>query len=167
MHAKHTQLRSRNTMNSYIQILQDLLELWQQLKKLELSNSQKKEALYAKCEQIIKSNLDFPLYKTSYTNPKKKAYAKGVMHSYLLHPLDEWISVSKAAEISCINKGVISRLASEGLITSNGKKGRGRKLLKSTVLLVKQDREDREELKEAREEKNKIKAIEKHIPDQH
>ncbi len=116
---------------------------------------------------VRKTNYDFTPYKTSSTNAHKTSTAKNIQNSNIMHPFDGWISVSKASEITGLNKGVISRLASEGVIFNNGKKGRGRKLLKSTVLLVEQDRNEQEYLKDAKKEEHKINEIKNQIPYRH
>ena len=151
-------------MDSYTRILQDFWESWQQLKKLELPYLQEKEAFDALFEKIIINTPNFTTHKTSPTNTKKTSTANSTQNSNIMHPFDRWVSVSRASEMTGLNKGVISRLASKGLIFSNGKKGKDRKLLKSTVLLVAQARNEQEYLKEARKEEHETNEIKTRIP---
>jgi len=64
---------------------------------------------------------------------------------------DKWLKVKDAANLLAVNRGVISRWANEGRITGNGKTGKLRRVLKSSVLLLKQDREDAELLEDAKD----------------
>jgi len=76
---------------------------------------------------------------------------------------DEWIKVSEAAEILSVNTGTVTRWANKGRIKDNEKKGRKRRVLKSSVLFLKQSREDSEVLKDAKELRKDTRTI----PDQH
>jgi len=76
---------------------------------------------------------------------------------------DEWIKVSEAAEILSVNTGTVTRWANKGRIKDNENKGRKRRVLKSSVLFLKQSREDSEVLKDAKELRKDTKTI----PDQH
>lgn len=76
---------------------------------------------------------------------------------------DEWIKVSDAAEILSVNTGTVTRWANKGRIKDNEKKVRKRRVLKSSVLFLKQSREDSEVLKDAKELRKDTRTI----PDQH
>jgi hypothetical protein len=108
----------------------------------------------------------FPKLKTYKTSTNKKTSTEKIKQSNNTIPAsNKWISVSKASEITGFNKGVISRLASKGVIINNGKKYRTRRLLKSSVLVVLQEREEKEHDRESRKEYFRIKAIKKQITD--
>lgn len=59
---------------------------------------------------------------------------------------EEWITFSQAADIIGVTKGTISKWAAEGKFRDNGQKGQQRRLLKTSVLMVKFQKED-EDLK--------------------
>lgn len=61
--------------------------------------------------------------------------------------VDEWITFAQAAEILAVSKGTVSKWAKAGRLDDNGLQKYKRRLLKTSVLLVKQEIED-EELKE-------------------
>lgn len=77
---------------------------------------------------------------------------------------DEWITITKAADILCVNKGVISRWADKGDIQDNKEEGRKRRVLKSSVLLKKAKREDEDRRKDT---DNVLKDMANKIPDKH
>ena len=63
----------------------------------------------------------------------------------------EAIRVTDAADLLAVNRGVISRWAKEGKIKHNGKIRGARRVLKSSILLVKQKKEDAELRKDAKD----------------
>ena len=74
----------------------------------------------------------------------KKAYHKlqKEMRKVLkLKTEDEWIKLTEAARLVGVDKGTISRWASENLIEDNAEIGRKRKILLSSILLIKYIRE--------------------------
>jgi excisionase family DNA binding protein len=64
---------------------------------------------------------------------------------------DCYITFAQAAELLAVGKGTVSKWAAAGRMTDNGLKGQKRKLLKSSVLLVKQEMEDEEIKKDVKE----------------
>lgn len=66
-------------------------------------------------------------------------------------PSDCYITFAQAAELLAVGKGTVSKWAAAGRMADNGMKGQKRKLLKSSVLLVKQELEDEEIKKDAKE----------------
>jgi excisionase family DNA binding protein len=62
---------------------------------------------------------------------------------------DKWITITEAGKLLGVDKGTVSRWADTGRITDNKKKGRGRKVSKATVLLLKEEREHEDRLKDA------------------
>lgn len=73
---------------------------------------------------------------------------------------DDWITFAQAAEVIGVTKGTISKWANEGKLRDNGMKRKKRSLLKTSVLLLKQDIEDqaiRKDIKELREDARKLK----------
>ena len=64
---------------------------------------------------------------------------------------DSWITITEAANLLAINPGVISRWANEGKIKDNGKTRRARRVLTSSVLLMKQKKENAELLEDVKE----------------
>ena len=62
---------------------------------------------------------------------------------------EDWITVTETAKILSVDKGTISRWADVGIIKDNGKKGRGRKINKVSVLLLKDKRETEDLVKDA------------------
>jgi|GEM_PF-1954141 len=77
---------------------------------------------------------------------------------------DEWITITGAAEFLGCSKGTVSRMADKGEIQCNGKKGRERRVLMSSVLLKKAKREDEDRRKDT---DDVLKDIAKKIPDMH
>lgn len=57
-------------------------------------------------------------------------------------PKDKWITCARAAGLLGVSKSTVSRWAKKGKLSDNGQKGRKRKVSKTSVLLVKQGRED-------------------------
>ena len=64
---------------------------------------------------------------------------------------DEWITLAEAARMLVVHKSTISRWTEQGRFTDNGKSGRERQLLKSSVTLVKEQIEDEEIKRDARD----------------
>lgn len=62
----------------------------------------------------------------------------GSMQSRSDNTQDEWITVAEAAKLLEVTRGTVSKWASQGKFTDNGQSGRDRRLLKSSVLIVKQ-----------------------------
>lgn len=77
---------------------------------------------------------------------------------------DAWIKVTEAASLAGVNPGTITRWANNGDIQDNGKRGKERKVLKSSVLLKKAKREDDDRRKDTDEV---LKDIANNIPDKH
>ena len=50
-----------------------------------------------------------------------------------------------------VSKGTVSKWANAGKLSDNGKKGKGRKVSKVSVLLVKQEREEQALLQDVKE----------------
>jgi hypothetical protein len=69
---------------------------------------------------------------------------KGPVHN-------EYISFTEASEILAVNKGTVSRWANQQLLADNGKAGHSRKVLKSSVLMLKEVREQKELLEDVRQ----------------
>lgn len=65
---------------------------------------------------------------------------------------DKWLKVTEAAELLCVHRGVISRWVDKDKIKNNRKTGKARRVLKSSVLLMKHKREHEDLLKDAAEE---------------
>ena len=72
---------------------------------------------------------------------KEKLQSLGYRVDFGPEPEDELITVQEAANISEMDKGTISRLASENKIKHNGEMGTKRKVSKLSVLLFKNSRE--------------------------
>lgn len=64
---------------------------------------------------------------------------------------DSWITITEAADLLVIHRGVVSRWATEGKIKDNKETGKQRRVLLSDVLLQKHKRENRELLKDAKD----------------
>ena len=64
---------------------------------------------------------------------------------------DELITLTEAAKILGFDKGTVSRYADSGQISDNSIKGQNRRVWKSSVLFLKQQREDEQLRKDARE----------------
>lgn len=77
---------------------------------------------------------------------------------------DEWITITMAASLAVVNPGTISRWAEKGEIKCNGKKGRERRVLKSSVLLKKAKREDEDRRKDT---DDVLEDMTNNIPDMH
>lgn len=92
-----------------------------------------------------------------------------------LDSADESITVTEAATLLGVSPGTVSRWATEDRIKDNEKVGRDRRLLKSTVLLMKAKREKENHQMDAKEtlrdrQKNEeeiLKNITSKIPDKH
>ncbi|MFX1562891.1 MAG: pentapeptide repeat-containing protein [Promethearchaeota archaeon] len=88
-------------------------------------------------------------------NEDKQAFLKVISQKMLLPAMqidgDSWITITEAADLLAVNPGVISRWADEGRIKDNGKNRRDRRVLKTSVLLIKQNKEDAELLKDAKD----------------
>jgi len=78
-------------------------------------------------------------------------------------PGDELISLTQAGELLSVNKGTVGRLADAGKILDNGQEGQNRQVWKSSVLLLKQQREDEELRNDARE----LRKDSAGLPDRH
>jgi len=68
-------------------------------------------------------------------------------------PKEEWITVTEAADIMFACKGTVSKWAEQGLLQDNGQTRKKRRLLKSSVLMLKQKLEDIQARRERREER--------------
>jgi len=66
-------------------------------------------------------------------------------------PGDELVTLTRVADLLNVDKGTVSRYADRGVILDNGLKGLERRVWKSSVLLLKQQREDQELLRDAQE----------------
>lgn len=66
-------------------------------------------------------------------------------------PGDQLISLTEAGELLGVNKGTVSRYADAGEILDNGEEDQNRKVWESSVLLLKQRREDKEVLQDAKD----------------
>ena len=77
---------------------------------------------------------------------------------------DCWITITEAADLLAANRGVISRWASKGKIKDNGKKKRERRVLKSSVLLMKDKIESEDRLRDSAEI---LRDMANEIPDEH
>lgn len=77
---------------------------------------------------------------------------------------DEWITVGVAAKLLGVNPGVVSRWATESKIKDNRETGRKRRVLKSSVLLMKNKREHEDLLSDATED---LQNRANKIPDRH
>lgn len=64
---------------------------------------------------------------------------------------EDWITFTQAAEIIGVSKGTISKWAAEGRFKDNGRTGQKRRLLKSSVLVIKQEIEDNDLKKDIRD----------------
>jgi len=82
----------------------------------------------------------------------------------ILDPKDQWIKVTEAARLLKVDKGTISRWADEDNIKDNEKKGKKRRVLKSSVLLMKHKRESENQLKDAADV---LRDMGNKIPDRH
>lgn len=72
---------------------------------------------------------------------------------------EEWITFAQAAEILAVSKGTVSKWAKAGRLEDNGLKGQKRRLLKTSVLVVKQAEEDallREDMRELKDDAKRI-----------
>lgn len=78
-------------------------------------------------------------------------------------PGDELISLTEAADLLGINKGTVSRCADAGEIMDNGEEGQSRKVWKSSVLLLKQRRDDSELSRDAKD----LSKDARRVPDMH
>jgi len=56
----------------------------------------------------------------------------------------KWMTFTEAAELLAVSKGTVSKWADKGIFDDNGKIGQTRRLLKSSVLVFKQGREDKD-----------------------
>jgi excisionase family DNA binding protein len=65
---------------------------------------------------------------------------------------DDWITVTEAASLLGKHHGTVSRWATAGKLKSNKKKGKDRRILKSSVLLLKNKRECEDVLQDAAED---------------
>lgn len=64
---------------------------------------------------------------------------------------DLWITFSEASNLLVVAKSTVSKWADKGKFTDNEQTGRNRRLLKSSVLMVKQDIEDEDIKRDAEE----------------
>lgn len=78
-------------------------------------------------------------------------------------PGDKLITLTEAAALLGVHKGTVSRYANAGTIVDNGQEGQNRRVLESSVLLLKQQREDKEVLQDAKD----LKTDSKSLPDRH
>lgn len=67
---------------------------------------------------------------------------------------DEWITVAAAVVLLDVGKSTVSRWTDKKIIESNGKSGRDRRLLKSSVLMLKQQIEDGDRRKDDEDLRN-------------
>jgi len=116
-------------MDRYRNILEIISRLKQQLLKLELTDIQRENIL----DQL--HDLTKTLLFISIVSQSPQSQDPLQITETTLHPLDEWITVSRAEVITGRNKGTFSRAASDGIIKSNGKKRSELRILKSSVLL--------------------------------
>ncbi len=57
-------------------------------------------------------------------------------------PKDKWITCAQAAGFLGVSRSTVSRWAKKGKLSDNGEKGQKRRLLRTSLLLIKQQRED-------------------------
>lgn len=74
---------------------------------------------------------------------------------------DKWITITDAADLSGFNRGTISRWADKGKIRHNEEKNKKRRVLKSSILLKRDEKEQKELLRDAKE----LKEDSKKLPD--
>ena len=72
--------------------------------------------------------------------------------------------MKEAAKLLGVCTGTVSRWADKGKLRDNKKKGKGRQVTKSSVLLLKQNREDQDRRKDGEEV---LQDIANRIPDMH
>lgn len=82
--------------------------------------------------------------------------AKGVV--------DALIRVREAARMLGVHAGTISRMVADGRLRSNGRKGKGRRIWKSSILLLKDKREEMDRINDAAEV---LHDMTNRIPDKH
>jgi hypothetical protein len=78
-------------------------------------------------------------------------------------PGDKLITLTEAATLLGVNKGTLSRYADAGTILDNGQEVKERQVWKSSVLLLKQRREDEELLQDAKD----LRIDSKSLPNRH
>jgi len=82
---------------------------------------------------VANEHKDLSLLDVKINTSQKKTLGKDIP---LATRLDEFITVTEAAQLAMVSKGLISRWASRNLVASNGHSGHKRRVLKSHVLLV-------------------------------
>jgi len=96
--------------------------------------------------------------------PGKDADGETTRRPKPLDSADRWITITKAAEMLGKNAGTVSRWVDEEKIKNNGKKKRERRVLKSSVLLMKDKIESEDQLRDSAEI---LRDMANEIPDEH
>lgn len=145
-----------------------LSEIQQLLAEEELSqqNTSRRHTLFKKKFAGLRTHFSPKHDKAEAVGPKRTNTARD-NHLHEKRPQSElpekWITLSKAAELTNLHRGTITRKADSGEITDNGKKGHPRKVEKSSVLLLMGKRLEKERQKAFKEYENKLDDI----PNQH
>ncbi|HRS72355.1 MAG TPA: helix-turn-helix domain-containing protein [Anaerohalosphaeraceae bacterium] len=74
---------------------------------------------------------------------------------------DEELTNEQAAELLGVERGTISKFAKTGLLKDNGKSGQNRRVLKSSVLLLKDKRDMERQIEDAKDKRN-VEGARKH-----
>lgn len=149
-------------MDRYQNILKCLRQSWQQLRTLELTDSQRKDAFDLLIDQLIDLQYPTDSFQSSH---RDNSVSKSTQNNPSLQPFDEWITISRASRITGRNRGTISKAASVGIIQNNGRRINYRRVLKSSVLLFHQASKEKKENKENSKEYYLRQRLENDISD--
>ena len=95
---------------------------------------------------------------------KTSQKGKALQQSETLQAGDDLLTLREAAKILNVHPGTVSRWADDGKIKDNGKKRRDRRVLKSSVLLMKERLENEDRRSDA---EDLLRDTAKQIPDRH
>ncbi len=93
----------------------------------------------------------------------EKMIELGYVAAPIASETDEFITVTEAGILAGVHKGTVSKWADAGQIEHNGVKGRGRKVSKASVLMMKHEREEKQAQGDYEEYRRDI----ENIPDMH
>jgi hypothetical protein len=89
--------------------------------------------------------------KTAGTEQKIEPAEEPQREEIMSESKDGWIKLTAAAEILAVNRGTVSRWATEGKIKDNKETGKQKRVLLSSVLLIKHEQENKELLEDAKD----------------
>lgn len=150
-------------MDRYQNILKSLRQSWQQLRKLELTDSQLKDVFDFTIDILKELFFISPLPRSSQSQNSR---TNGLNNIKQTSVVDEPMTITEASELININKGTISRKINEGVIPSYGQ-NRFKRIYKSDVLLLDRHMDELKEKKAKRKDNVESNKLAKRLPQKH